>query len=128
MCQRADARCRSARPVALTTDSSFVTACANDLGIDGVFARQVRALGRRGDVLFGISTSGESKNVPMAVAQPRVAQMAVVVLTGSDGRLAATADVAIRVPDESTAHLQENHLAIEHVICHIVERQLHHRM
>jgi D-sedoheptulose 7-phosphate isomerase len=113
--------------IALTTDSSFLTAYANDLGFDGVFARQVQALGRRGDVLFGISTSGESKNVLMAVAQARVAQMAVIVLTGSGGRLAATADVAIRVPDGSTPHVQETHLAIEHVICHIVERQLHDR-
>jgi D-sedoheptulose 7-phosphate isomerase len=108
--------------LALTTDTSVLTAYANDFGFEGVFARQVQALGRRGDVLIGISTSGTSPNVLRAVDQARVAGMQVIALTRSGSLLAATADVCVAVPSESTAHIQETHLAIEHLICHLVER------
>ena len=111
--------------IALTTDSSLITAYANDVAFDGVFARQVQALGRAGDVLLGISTSGASRNVVDAVAQARTSGMKVVTLTACAGRLSGMADVAIRVPGRSTRHVQETHLAIEHVICHLVERTLH---
>ena len=108
--------------LALTTDTSFLTAYANDYAFDGVFARQVQALGRRGDVLFGISTSGSSRNVVAAVAEARRAGMKVVTLTGDRGVLTQQADVAIAVPESATAHIQEIHLAVEHIICHLVER------
>ena len=108
--------------LALTTDSSVLTAYANDYDFHGVFARQVQALGKRGDVLFGISTSGSSRNVVAAVAEARRVGMAVVTLRGDRGVLPEQADVAIAVPEAVTAHIQEVHLAIEHIICHLVER------
>ena len=108
--------------LALTTDTSFLTAYANDYALDGVFARQVQALGKRADVLFGISTSGSSRNVIAAVAEARRVGMAVVTLTGDRGVLLQQANVAIAVPESATAHIQEVHLAIEHIICHLVER------
>jgi D-sedoheptulose 7-phosphate isomerase len=111
--------------IALTTDTSFLTAFTNDVDFDGVFARQVEALGRPRDVLIGISTSGGSRNVIRAVERARAAGLSVVVLVGSGGALAEMADVAIRVPSRMTQHIQESHLAIEHIICHLVERQLY---
>ncbi len=110
--------------IALTTDSSFLTAFANDCGFDGVFERQVQALGRPGDVVIGISTSGNSPNVVRAVRLARVQGLRSVVLTGAQGQLAGLADVAISVPSTDTQHLQEAHLAIEHLICWLVERAL----
>jgi phosphoheptose isomerase len=109
--------------IALTTDTSVLTAYANDFDFDGVFARQVQALGRAGDILLGISTSGSSVNVVKAAEQARAMDIAVIALTGNRGTLAEMAAVAIRVPStSSTAHIQEAHLAIEHVICYLVER------
>ena len=113
--------------IALTTDSSFLTAYANDFDFGGVFARQVQALGRPRDALLAISTSGSSRNVVEAVRQARASGLKVVALTGAGGTLADLADVAVRVPHTNTAHIQETHLAIEHVICHLVERQVRAR-
>lgn len=110
--------------IALTTDTSFLTAYANDVDFDGVFARQVEALGRSGDVLIGISTSGRSTNVRRAAERARAARMKVVILMGSAGPLGEMADVAIKVPSQSTQHIQESHLAVEHIICSLVERRL----
>jgi D-sedoheptulose 7-phosphate isomerase len=110
--------------VALTTDTSFLTAFANDCGFDGVFERQVQALGRPGDVLVGISTSGNSPNVIRAVGAARASGLRSIVLTGSGGVLGGLADVAIAVPSTDTQHIQEAHLAIEHLLCWLVEREL----
>jgi D-sedoheptulose 7-phosphate isomerase len=110
--------------IALTTDSSFLTAYANDCGFDGVFERQVEALGRPGDVLIGISTSGNSPNVVRAVRRARTQGLRSIVLTGNGGQLASLADVAVSVPSADTQHIQEAHLAIEHLICWLVEREL----
>jgi len=110
--------------IALTTDTSFLTAFANDCGFEGVFARQVEALGRPGDVLIGISTSGNSVNVIRAVEAGRAASMHIIALTGSSGRLAGMADIAVMVPSEDTQHIQEAHLGIEHLLCYLVERYL----
>jgi D-sedoheptulose 7-phosphate isomerase len=110
--------------LALTTDTSFLTAYANDVDFEGVFARQVEALGKRGDVLFAISTSGDSKNVLRAAKQARRMGLLVVALTGGQGRLPDLADIAIRVPSDNTQHIQEVHLAIEHILCHIAEQVL----
>ena len=110
--------------VALTTDSSLLTAYANDVGFQGVFARQVQALGRPGDVLLGISTSGSSANVIAAVQEAQRAGLRVITLTGTGGDLAGASEVSIQVPSAATAHIQEAHLAIEHILCHIVERAL----
>ena len=110
--------------IALTTDSSFLTAYANDCGYDGVFERQVQALGRPEDLLIGISTSGSSRNVVLAVEQANRIGMKTIGLTGHRGELQSLCDVTIAVPDDSTQHVQESHLAIEHVLCELVEIQL----
>jgi D-sedoheptulose 7-phosphate isomerase len=110
--------------LALTTDTSFVTACANDFGFDGVFERQVQALGRPGDALLGISTSGGSENVRRAMRLARRTGIVTIVLAGEGGPLANEADVAIVIPSNVTAHVREAMLPIEHVICHAVEREL----
>lgn len=113
--------------VALTTDTSFLTACANDRTFEEVFARQVQALGRAGDVLVGISTSGGSRNVVRAFEAAQGLAMKTVALTGEGGVLGEMADVAIRVPHRDTQHIQEAHLAIEHLLCDLIERILHPR-
>lgn len=110
--------------LALTTDTSVLTACANDFSYDGVFERQVQALGRPGDVLLGISTSGASANVIRAVGAARAAQMRTVALTAARGRLRDLVDVPIAVPSDNVQHIQEAHLTIEHLLCHLVERDL----
>lgn len=110
--------------IAMTTDTSFLTAFANDCGFDGIFERQVQALGKSGDILIGISTSGNSTNVIRAVEAARTAKMRVIVLTGNGGHLAEMADTAISVPSADTQYIQEAHLAIEHIICDLVECNL----
>lgn len=110
--------------IALTTDTSFLTAFANDSGFEGVFERQVCALGRPGDALLGISTSGNSANVIRAVKAARSAGMHTIVLTGTGGELAGMAKVAISVPSTNTQYVQEAHLAVEHILCDMVERFL----
>ncbi len=111
--------------IALTTDSSFLTAFANDCGFDGLFERQVQAIGRPGDVLIAISTSGNSTNVLRAVEAARSLGMGTVGLTGSGGhRLTRKVQIAVQVPSENAQYIQESHLAIEHVVCDLVERYL----
>jgi D-sedoheptulose 7-phosphate isomerase len=110
--------------IALTTDTAFLTAYANDYGYEGVFERQVEALGKQGDVLLGISTSGNSENVRRAVSAAHREGMATVALVGEGGPLEEEADHAIVIPSTITAHVQEAMLPIEHVICHAVEREL----
>jgi D-sedoheptulose 7-phosphate isomerase len=114
--------------VALTTDTSLITAIANDFGIEGVFARQVESIGREGDVLIGISTSGNSANVVRAAQEAPARGLKVVALTGeTGGELAPLADVAIRVPSTVTAHIQECHLAVEQLLASLVEDELYPR-
>jgi len=113
------------RALALTTDTSLLTACANDMGFDEVFARQLDALARPGDVLSLHSTSGESPNVIRAAQAARARGVTVIALLGkSGGHLAELADVALVVPSDDTARIQELHLAIEHLICEMVEEHL----
>jgi D-sedoheptulose 7-phosphate isomerase len=113
------------RAVALTTDTSLLTACANDMGFDEVFARQVEALAESGDLLVLHSTSGESPNVIRAAQAARSRGVAVVALLGrTGGELKDLADVALIIPSDDTARIQELHLAIEHVICDLVEDRL----
>ena len=117
---------RAALPaIALTTDSSFLTAFANDVDFDGVFARQVEALGRPGDVLLAISTSGGSRNVRRAVEAARRRHMRVIGLFGDGAPLAEAVDVAVIVPSRSTQVTQECMLAIEHSVCELVEQILY---
>ena len=110
--------------VSLTTDTSVLTAFSNDVGFDGVFARQIQALGRPGDVLVAISTSGRSRNVVLAAEVARGLKMCVVALTGSGAALRDAADVNIAVPSDDTQFVQEAHLAVEHAICAMVEGML----
>ena len=113
------------RAIALTTDTSLLTACANDMGFDEVFARQVEALAESGDLLVLHSTSGESPNVIRAAQAARARGVAVVALLGrTGGALKDLADVALIIPSDDTARIQELHLAIEHVICDLVEDRL----
>ena len=113
------------RAIALTTDTSLLTACANDMGFDEVFARQVEALAEPGDLLVLHSTSGESPNVIRAAQSAKARGVGVVALLGkTGGHLKELADVALVVPADDTARIQELHLAIEHVICDLVEDRL----
>jgi len=108
--------------LALTTDTSVLTAAGNDLGFDSVFSRQIEALGRKGDLLFLHSTSGESENLLRAAeAGRRMGMKTVAFLAKGGGRLAEHVDRAVVVPTDSTARAQEIHLALGHVICEMVE-------
>ncbi|PZO41457.1 MAG: phosphoheptose isomerase [Pseudanabaena frigida] len=107
--------------IALTTDTSFITAHANDCAFESVFARQVQAIGKSGDVLLGISTSGNSANVMQAVVLAKSLGIGAIALTGSGGKLMQLADVTIAVPSTNTQHIQESHLSIEHILCELVE-------
>lgn len=119
---------RSRRPlpaIALTTDTSLLTAGANDLGFDEIFARQIEALARAGDVLVLHSTSGESPNVVRAAQAAKVKGVTVVALVGKGGgALKDVVDHCLVVPSDETSHIQELHLALEHIICGMVERAL----
>ena len=111
--------------IALTTDTSLLTAGANDLGFDEIFARQIEALARAGDVLVLHSTSGESPNVVRAAQTAKVKGVTVVAFLGkSGGALKDLADHSLVVPSDETSHIQELHLALEHIICGMVERAL----
>jgi len=114
--------------VALTTDSSTLTSIANDYSYDEVFSKQVRALGRDGDILLAISTSGNSSNVMTAIEAAHDRGMRVVALTGRDGGQMAPMlkedDVEIRVPSEVTARIQEVHLLAIHCLCDLIDYQL----
>ena len=114
--------------IALTTDSSTITSIANDYNFNEVFARQVSALGRDGDVLFAISTSGQSGNVLAAVRAAHQRDMRVIALCGRDGgdlvKMLNDDDVAIVVPSSSTARIQEVHLLVIYCLCDLIDRQL----
>jgi len=119
---------RERRPVAalaLTADSTLLTAVANDYAFDRVFVRQIEALGSQGDLAFGISTSGRSVNVVEGLRAARARGLRTIALTGRDGGPAgALADIHITVPDPSTARVQEAHRTLIHAICELVEREL----
>lgn len=111
--------------VSLTTDSSALTCIGNDYSFDEVFARQLRALGRAGDVLVAISTSGHSANVRRAVEDARALGMPVIGLLGRDGgAIKGLCDVAIVVPDPATARIQEAHILVIHTLCGLIEQEL----
>jgi len=111
--------------IALTTNSSLLTAQANDLGFETVFSRQVASLGRTGDVLVAISTSGESPNILKAVEAARESGIRVLGLTGcGGGRLAPLSDIAIIVPSDDVPRIQEVHIAVGHLICEYAEASI----
>jgi D-sedoheptulose 7-phosphate isomerase len=111
--------------IALTVDSSILTAIGNDYSYDDVFARQVAGLGRSGDILIAYSTSGESENLIRAADVARGMEIRVVAVTGPrESRLSALSDMAILVPASTTAIVQELHTAVTHLLCEIVEREM----
>lgn len=115
----------AAAALALTTDSSILTAIANDYGYERVFERQILGLGQRGDVLFAISTSGNSPNILRGVAAARQKELAVVGLTGrSGGALRALCDICLCAPSDSTPLIQQVHLTAGHILCGLVEERL----
>jgi D-sedoheptulose 7-phosphate isomerase len=112
--------------LALTTDTSLLTAISNDDGFEEVFARQLEALGRPGDVLLGISTSAMSANVVRAFEQARAQGLRTIALTGeSSGKLGPLADIEIDVPSAETSHIQEAHIAVGQLIAFLVEDELY---
>jgi D-sedoheptulose 7-phosphate isomerase len=113
---------RALPALALTVDTSVLTAVGNDYGFERVFARQIEALGAAGDVAIGISTSGQSRNVLAAFAAARERGLTVVALTGGDGGpIGGKADIHVNVPDQATPRVQEVHRTLLHVICELVE-------
>jgi D-sedoheptulose 7-phosphate isomerase len=110
------------RAIALTTDSSILTAIGNDFGFETVFERQVEALGQRGDVLLGISTSGNSKNIVRALQRAHLQEIITLGFTGlGGGEMAEYCDHLIAVPSRITMNIQEAHLVLEHIFCMLVE-------
>lgn len=112
------------RAVALTTNSSILTAVSNDYEFDRIFARQIEALGQPGDVFMGISTSGNSPNVLRALERCREMGIATIGLTGrSGGKMPPLCDYCLQIPSDVTIYIQQAHLALEHIFCMIVERR-----
>lgn len=111
--------------IALTTDTSTLTAIGNDYGYDYVFARQVEALGRKGDVLIAISTSGNSKNIVRAIHAAREAGISVIGFTGrKGGAMTDICDICLRMPSDATPKIQEGHEFIGHLLCGLIEREM----
>ena len=109
--------------IALTTDTSVLTSLSNDYAYDQVFARQIEAIGRKGDIAFGISTSGRSPNVVAAFDVARTLGLRIIALTGRDGGpIGHAADIHINVASDSTARAQEVHRTLLHALCDLVER------
>ena len=117
---------RSAIPaIALTTDTSIITAVANDFGYENIFSRQIEALGKAGDILVAISTSGNSKNILNAVHKAKEQNLSILGLTGkSGGALKNLADLCICVPSDEVNHIQEMHITIGHLVCSLVEENI----
>ncbi len=111
--------------LALTTDTSNLTAIGNDYGYDKVFSRQLEGMGQSGDIFFGISTSGNSLNIINAFKSAKEKNITTVALVGRDGgEMAKIADHAIIVPSDSTPRIQESHILIGHILCDIIEKEI----
>ena len=108
--------------IALTTDSSFITAWSNDTDFDSIFSRQVQGLGEEGDVLIGISTSGNSENIINALKQAKFKKLKTIAFAGkTGGSLDGIADVTIKVPSDNTQRIQESHIMIGQILCSLIE-------
>ena len=111
------------RAIALTTDTSILTAAGNDYGFDQIFSRQIEALGAPGDIFLGISTSGNSKNILRALHEAKKRGLVTFGLTGNGGgQMRALCDYNLIIPSSTTMNIQESHLALEHIFCMVVER------
>ena len=109
--------------IALTTDSSFLTAWSNDCGFESIFSRQIQGIGNDGDVLIGISTSGNSKNIIKAIKQAKYKKLKTIVFTGENGgNIDGLADLTIKVPSSNTQRIQESHIMIGQILCSVLEQ------
>jgi len=111
--------------LALTTDTSVLTSIGNDYHFDDIFSKQVKALGKAGDIAWGLSTSGNSANVIKAVKTARQAGLSTIGMTGRRGELADCAEIAMSVASDNTARIQETHITLGHILCELVERKLY---
>ena len=111
--------------IALTTDSSFITAWANDTDFNSIFSRQIQGIGDIGDVLIGISTSGNSENVINAIRQANFKKLKTITLTGKTaGKIDGLADITIKVPSDNTQRIQECHIMIGQILCSLIEESV----
>jgi D-sedoheptulose 7-phosphate isomerase len=107
--------------IALTTDTSVLTSIANDYAFDEIFSKQVKALGKKGDVALGITTSGSSGNVLKALRAAKRLGMTTIALAGEGGKAASLADIALQIPSRSTPRIQEAHIAVGHILCDLTD-------
>ena len=110
--------------IALTTDTSVITSIGNDYNFDEIFAKQISALGNSDDIAWGISTSGNSENVLRATREAKKIGLFTLAMTGRGGKLAASADLVLKVDSDDTARIQETHITLAHIFCDLVERIL----
>tara|TARA_B100000242_G_scaffold135912_1_gene96573 strand:- start:422 stop:994 length:573 start_codon:yes stop_codon:yes gene_type:complete len=111
--------------IALTTDSSFLTAWSNDTDFESIFSRQIQGIGKENDLLIGISTSGNSANIIAAIKQAKFKRLNTILLTGkTGGKMASLADVTIFVPSENTQRIQESHIMIGQILCGLLEKNV----
>ncbi|MBA4322668.1 MAG: phosphoheptose isomerase [Odoribacter sp.] len=111
--------------ISLTTDTSIITSISNDYGFEKLFSRQIQALGKKGDVLIAISTSGNSPNIIEAIKEAKKTGIITIGLTGkSGGRMLQFCDLCLKVPSDGTARIQEAHILIGHIICSLIEKEL----
>ena len=116
---------RPLRSIALTTDTSVLTCIANDFGYDDIFARQIEALGRPSDVLIAITTSGNSENIRCALLKASELGLTTIALLGKGGGICKDlADIALVIPSDTTARIQETHILIGHLLCEVIEQEL----
>ena len=114
--------------IALTTDTSNLTAGGNDIGFTNVFARSIEALGKKGDCLIAISTSGNSENIIKAVNKSKLLGITTIGLLGNDGgKIMPLCDMSIVIPTNDTQRIQESHITVGHILCEIVERELYEK-
>jgi D-sedoheptulose 7-phosphate isomerase len=111
--------------IALTTDTSILTSIGNDYHFDDIFSKQIQALGKKGDIAWGISTSGNSSNVLKAVTTAQKIGITTIGMTGRAGKLGAYADLVFFVESDTTARIQETHIMLGHIVCDLLERKLY---
>jgi len=111
--------------IALTTDTSILTSIGNDYHFDEIFSKQVKALGKKGDIAWGLSTSGNSSNVIRALDTARKLGIATIGMTGRGGKLARSAELVFAVASDATARVQETHIMLGHILCDLLERKLY---
>lgn len=111
--------------IALTTDTSVLTSIGNDYHFDDIFSKQIKALGKKGDIAWGLSTSGNSPNVVKAVKTAQKFGISTIGMTGRGGELAKCADLVFAVDSDTTARVQETHITLGHILCELLERKLY---